>query len=249
MDFKGKNAIITGASSGIGMEIARLLAQKGCDLDCMDLNEKDGLQLTEDLKKIGCDAQFYKVDVSNEKEVTDAVNSVIKHRGKVDILIHNAGITARRDFFDLTSEEWDKTIKVNLYSTFYTAKAVSKAMVERKYGRIVIVSSGSAITGTGGGAHYAASKAGQIGFTRALANKLSPYGITVNCVGPRNIETPMLSNLYSESEKNQLIQKIPLKRLGSARDVANLILFLVSDESDYMTGQFILIDGGRTFSS
>lgn len=250
MNFDDKVVVITGASSGIGREAAIAFVEQGCkNIDCIDINADNGISLTEKLNSYKyVNAQFYAADISQKCQVVSVINKILKQRKRVDILVHSAGINLKRDLLDLTDKEWDKTLKVNLYGTFYTTIAVSKAMIEQNYGKIVIVSSGSAVTGTGGGIHYAASKAGQIGLMRALANKLAAYNINVNAIGPRNIQSPMLDNLYTFEEKKELAKKIPLQRLGTPREVANLVLFLASDLSCYITGQFLIIDGGRTFS-
>lgn len=248
MRFSGKTAIVTGAGSGIGKEIALSLAAEGCEVIGLDINEKAMAVMQDTMKSQGWSGRFYTVDLTKQDEVENVIRNVVDECGKIDILVHSAGVTFKVGIQDLTLDMWNKTIEINLTGTYIIAKAVVPVMIKQKYGKIVIISSGSAITGTGGGAHYAASKAGQIGFTRALANELAQYNINVNAIGPRNIETPLLQNLYTSGNEAKLLEKIPLKRLGVPKDVANLTLFLVSDESSYITGQFLLVDGGRTFS-
>lgn len=247
--FKGKIAIVTGANRGIGLETSRILAEKGAFVYMVALNDSLGLKMETEFRSKGHDVKYLHMDVLNEENVCAVVEQIIKENKRIDILVHSAGRSKRINFMDISYEDWMKIININLTGSFLICKAVAKHMIKQKYGKIVIISSGSAVTGTGGGAHYASSKAGQIGLTRALANELSQYNINVNAVAPRTINTELLTELYpTEEGRNKLIQKIPIGRLGKAEDVANAAVFLSSDESSFITGQYILTDGGRTFS-
>lgn len=248
-NFSGKVALVTGANRGIGLETSRILAEKGAFVYMTALNDNLGKSLEAELKNKGLNVKYMHMDVSNKDEVYFTAEQIIKEKSKIDILVHSAGQSKRTNFIDMSYEEWLKIIDINLNGTFLICQTAAKHMIKKKYGKIVIISSGSAFTGTGGGVHYASSKAGQIGLTRALANELSKYNINVNAVAPRTIKTRLLTDLYpTEDARKKLIEKIPMGRLGEAEDVANAAIFLSSDESSFITGQYVLIDGGRTFS-
>lgn len=244
--LQGKVAVVTGGSSGIGRQTAFLLAQNDADVYILSRTNKFTPKEQEQIKSEGLNIIYKAVDVSIEDQVNEVVKSIVKEKGKIDILVHSAGIAQKKRFIEMSLDDWRKIIDVNLTGTFLVIKAVSSYMIKQQYGKIIIISSGSVITGTGGGAHYTASKAGQIGMVRSLAKEFGKYNINVNAVGPRSIDTPMLSTRYPEGKKEKIVDEIPLRRLGTPDDVARLILFLASDESSYITGQFILIDGGRT---
>lgn len=249
LTLEGKITIVTGGSRGIGKSIALKLAQAGSTVAIFDILEKEGKDTADQIVSSGGKADFYRVDVTSEEDVKNAVGGVLKNYGKIDFLVNNAGITSRYFFTEIPVQIWKKTIDVNLTGAFLCCKAVVPSMIKQKEGRIVIISSGSAITGSGGGAHYASSKGGVNSLVRALARELAPYNILVNGVAPRNIEAETLENVYSKEQIKALCEKIPLKRLGTPEEVANIALFLCSSLSTYITGQIILADGGRTFGS
>jgi len=247
--LEGKVAMVTGGSSGIGKQTAFLLAENGADVVIVSRKNRLTTSDMELIRDKNLKIEYMPLDVADEMQVNTTVDSIVKSRNRIDILIHSASIANYASFSDLTFEQWKETIDINLNGSFLITKAVSEVMKKQKYGKIVIISSGSVITGTGGGAHYCASKAGQVGLMRSLANELSKFNINVNAIGPRSIETEMLSVVYDTLEKKQnLAKKVPLGRLGTPEDVANLAVFLASDLSSYITGQFIIIDGGRTYS-
>ncbi|MCH3965848.1 MAG: SDR family oxidoreductase [Clostridium sp.] len=247
--FSGKVVLVTGASRGIGMITSRTFAEKGASVYMLARNDNLGIGLQTEFRNRGLDVRYLHMDITDKNNVDSVVDKIIKKEDKIDILVHSAGQSMRTRFIDMSYEEWAKVINVNLNGSFLICKAVGQHMIKRKYGKIVIISSGSALTGTGGGAHYATSKAGQIGFTRALANELSRYNINVNSIAPRSINTELLNKLYPTQEKRKiLIDKIPIGRIGEPEDIANIALFLSCEDSSFISGQYILADGGRTFS-
>lgn len=244
----GKVALITGATSGIGKETAILMARRGYRVKMIGLNDAAGSELAAALNKEGRPAKFYRVDVTDEGAVAGTVAEIQHEEGRIDALVHSAGMARHKRFLEMSYAEWLETLEQNLHGTFLVVRAVAPIMAAQKSGKIVLISSGSVLSGSGAGAHYLASKAGQIGLMRSLAMELAPYNINVNAIGPRSIGTRMLSIVYSADQEAALAAKIPLGRIGTAQDVANLALFLASEESSYITGQFILVDGGRTCS-
>lgn len=247
LDLKNKVTVITGAAQGIGKGIALRFAQAGSDVAIFDVLKKEGEDVISDVIASGRKGSFYKIDVTDESQVNEAVKRVLNEYGKIDFLINNAGITSKVPFIQLSLGVWQKTLDVNLTGAFLCCKAVACAMVKQKNGRIVLISSGSAITGSGGGAHYASSKGGINSLVRALSRELAPYNILVNGIAPRNIISGTLKNVYSREKLRSLADKVLLKRLGTSEEVANVALFLCSELSTYITGQIILVDGGRTF--
>lgn len=247
ISFEGKIAVVTGATSGIGRRCARLLAAGGAFVYLWGKNDIAGQEEERQIRSNGQKALYQHTDITKAEDIRAAVNN-IHSNGQVDILIHSAGAGEKTSFLDLTFEEWKYYLDVNLNGAFLVTQALARGMVKGNGGKMVLISSGSVLTGTGGGAPYVAAKAGQLGLVRALAHELAPHHIQVNAIGPRTIETPMLSNVYSEEGMRALARQVPLGRLGTVDDVANLALFLVSDLCGYMTGQFILLDGGRTYS-
>lgn len=247
--LQDKVALITGAGKGIGRQIALEVAREGAKVVIADISEEDGQTTCQAIKSEGRQSLFMKVDVSKLEDIRNCAESTMSEFGRIDILICNAGITFRRDFLELTPQEWDKTITINLTGTYFTIKGILPHMLERRNGRIIVISSSSAITGSGGGAHYAASKAGQHGMVRNLARVLGPQGITVNAIAPRVIAGEILDRLYpSGPARDEIIQQIPVRRLGTPEDIAGMALYLASDKAGYINGQIILLDGGRTYS-
>lgn len=248
LTFRDKVVLVTGATSGIGESTARLYAQAGAIVFLLGRSAEKGEKIAAALQEEGWRAAYRHLDVTDEAEVNAVIEEIYRQEQKLDILVHSAGFGIRTVFTELTYAQWKEQIEINLHGSFLIAQAVAKKMKEKHYGKIVFISSGSIITGTGGGAPYVAAKAGQVGLTRAMAHELAPYNINVNVIGPRNIETPMFSGVYSEDGKKELLAKIPLKRIAGPEEIAGLALYLTSDIAGYITGQFILVDGGRTFS-
>lgn len=243
MILNEKTALITGAARGIGKELALCLAKEGADLAICDIDEKALLQTKAEIESSGRQCLTAVVDVSSAEAAGDMVNKTLDKFGKVDILVNNAGITRDSLLMRMKEEDWDAVLAVNLKGAFNFTKAVSKAMVKQRSGRIVNIASVIGIMGNAGQANYAASKAGIIGLTKSSAKELASRGINVNAIAPGFIKTPMTDKL-TEAQKEQMLKAIPLARFGEPEEVASLVLFLVSDASSYITGEVIKIDGG-----
>ena len=240
-DLKGRTALVTGGSRGIGAAVCRLLAEAGAAV-AINCRERiaQAEQLANEINKGGGRAMAIAADVSQREAVTGMVSRVTTELGPIDILVNNAGIAITRGVDDLTEDDFDRTISVNLKSVFLCTQAVLPAMRARQWGRIVNISSGAARGAGSIGPHYNASKAGMEGLTRGYAARLVKEGITVNAVAPSLIETDMMSG------QPQLISRIPLGRFGTAEEVAKAVLLLV--DNAYMTGQTIALSGGMAFN-
>ncbi|MGB9839104.1 3-oxoacyl-[acyl-carrier-protein] reductase [Thermovenabulum sp.] len=247
MNLQGKVAIVTGGSRGIGKSICIKLAEKGCNVVINYVkNESFALEVAREIENMGQGAYLVKKDVSKIKEAEELIEEVYKKFNNIDILVNNAGITKDTLFLRMTEEDFDKVLDTNLKGTFNVTKAAVKYMVKKRFGRIINISSIVGIYGNAGQVNYAAAKAGIIGFTKALAKELGSRGITVNAVAPGFIKTDMTTPIIEKETEEKIIERIPLKRIGLPEDVANLVVFLASDEASYITGQVIAIDGGLT---
>lgn len=251
MNFKDKTVVITGAAKGIGKSIAEKFNSLNANTVILDFDEVAGLKLANEFKSNGNKSLFIKTDVSDFESLVNARNSIIEYFGKIDVLVINAGISYKHSIGEINVDEWDRVLKINLSGSFYSIKAFHDDFKKKKptdEGKIVFITSGSGITGTGGGAHYAASKSGQHGLMRNIAKEYGPNGVNVNAIAPRVIVTDILYQLYpTEESQLELIKKIPIGRLGLPEDIANLAVFLSSTEASYIHGQIILCDGGRTY--
>ena len=251
MQFQDKVAVITGAAKGIGKCITVKLAKQGAKTIILDFDEAAGKQVEEDLKQQKLEALFIKTNVTDYGSLKAARNETIKKYQKIDILVINAGISYKHRIEEITIDEWNEVLNVNLNGSFYTVKAFYNDFLKKNKdnpGKIIFISSGSAITGTGGGCHYAASKAGQHGLMRTLAKELGPHGVNVNAIAPRVIVTDFFNNHYpTVLSKRELIEEIPIGRFGLPEDVAEMVCFLASTAASYVHGQIILLDGGRTY--
>lgn len=241
-----KVAFITGATRGIGKQIALTLAKEGYDIALNYRSENEELiavinEIENSREGIKCFT--VKADISNFEECESAVKAIIDNFGKIDVLVNNAGITKDTLLLKMKKEDFDSVIDVNLGGTFNITKNVASYMLKAKSGRIINISSVVGISGNAGQCNYAASKAGVIGFTKSLAKELASRNILVNAIAPGFIETAMTDSL-SDDVKNEIAKTIPLKRMGKVQDVANVVKFLVSEDSSYITGQVINIDGG-----
>lgn len=238
-----KIALVTGAARGIGKEIALALAGEGADIAICDVNQQALLQTRLQIESSGRQCLAAVVDVSDAKAVEDMVNKILDKFGGIDILINNAGITRDSLLMRMKEEDWDAVLAVNLKGAFNFTKAVSRVMVKQRSGKIVNIASIIGIVGNAGQANYAASKAGIIGLTKSTAKELASRGISANAVAPGFIKTPMTDKLTDE-QKEAMLKVIPLGRFGECKDVANAVLFLVSEASSYITGEVIKVDGG-----
>lgn len=248
-NFKGKVVLITGGAHGIGKGIAKQFAARGAHTVIADYNDINGRQTAEELTSENVTSLFIKTDVADPQAMVDARNTVFATFGRIDILVLNAGVAFANKVSDITFEEWNKTLSINLSGLFNTVKAFYNDFLTNQ-GAIVYISSGSALSGTGGGVSYPASKAGGEGLIRGLAKELGPRGVNVNAIAPRLIDTGemMRVNYPTQADLDAVLEKIPVRRLGTVDDVANLAVFLADKSNSYIQGQTILMDGGRTLA-
>ena len=243
MKLTGKVALVTGAAQGIGRGIALLLARNGADIVVSDINLEKAEETAKEIRAIGPKATAVKVDVSNLSDVERMVEAIIEKLAKIDILVNNAGITRDKLILRMTEEDWDAVLGVNLKGTFNCTKTVIRHMAKQRSGKIVNIASVVGEMGNAGQANYSASKAGVIGLTKTIAREYAQRGINVNAIAPGYIETPMTDAL-PEKAKEELKRLIPMERLGKPEDVAEAVLFLVCEESSYITGQVLNVNGG-----
>jgi 2-hydroxycyclohexanecarboxyl-CoA dehydrogenase len=244
MSLAGKTAIVTGAASGIGLAAARRLAKDGANVAIWDINEDAAQAAAAELVKEGCKAIASRVDVSKRAEIDAAVKVAQEKFGPISILVNNAGISAFTPFMQITEEQWDRIMQVNLKSVLICTQAVLPDMLAAKWGRIINVSSSSAQTGAQTMVHYSASKGGVIAFTKSLAQELAPTGITVNNVPPGFVDTPMMRAGLGD-KVDHIIAASPMKRAGRPEDMAGAIAFLASEDAGYITGHTLSVNGGR----
>lgn len=240
---KGKVAIITGASRGIGRSIALLLASNGAKIVAVDVNEEGTSALVEEIKSLGGEAVAVQGNVTLAADAERMVEKGVEAFGRVDILVNNAGITRDGLLLRMKEDEWDAVLNVNLKGAFLCTRAVAKVMTKQRFGRIINIASVVGQMGNIGQANYCASKAGIIGLTKSNARELARRNITVNAVAPGFIATDMTEAL-PEKVKEELLAQIPLERLGSSDDIAHAVLFLAAEASAYITGQVLAVNGG-----
>jgi 3-oxoacyl-[acyl-carrier protein] reductase len=242
--FEGKSAIVTGASRGIGREIAFLLGKEGARVAVNYSGSKDKAdEVVKLIKESGGEAFAIQADVSDADSVKNMVDKTVEAFERIDILVNNAGITRDNLLMRMKEDEWDDVININLKGVFLCTKGVTRQMMRQREGRIVNVASIVGVSGNPGQANYVAAKAGVIGFTKTAAKELASRNILVNAVAPGFITTDMTDAL-SEEVKNQMMSVIPLGKLGKPEDVARTVLFLLSEDAAYITGQTIHVDGG-----
>jgi 3-oxoacyl-[acyl-carrier protein] reductase len=243
LKLTGKVALVTGGAQGIGKAVALLLAQNGADIVVSDINLEKAEETAKEVQALGRKALATKVDVATLGDVEKMVEAILAQFGKVDILVNNAGIARDKLILRMTEEDWDAVLNINLKGTFNCTKAVVRHMSKQKSGKIVNIASVVGEMGNAGQGNYAASKAGVIGFTKTIAREFAQRGINVNAIAPGYIETPMTDAL-PDKVKEELKRLIPLDRLGKPEDVAEAVLFLVSESANYITGQVLNVNGG-----
>ena len=238
-----KTAVITGATKGLGKQIALELAKDGFEIVINYRTENDSLaQMVEEINKT-TKAYTFKADISNFDEAKALIDFAASETGKIDLLVNNAGITNDKLLVRMSEEDFSKVIDINLKGTFNCIRHASRLMMKQKFGRIVNISSAIGLIGNVGQANYAASKAGVIGLTKSAAREMAPYSVTVNAIAPGFIKSDMTDKLTDEIKDN-IKSSIPMKKIGEPKDVANLVKFLANDETGYITGQVINVDGG-----
>ena len=242
--LKGKCAVVTGAAKGIGKAIALKLASLGVNIVLNYRSSEDkAIETEKEILSLGVEVLRIKGDISKANDVENLIDCAKKKFGKIDIMVNNAGITKDTLLLRMKEEDFDSVINVNLKGVFNCLKAITPVMVKQKEGKIINLSSVVGLVGNAGQVNYAASKAGVIGMTKSLAKEIGSRGITVNEVAPGFIETDM-TDVLGDKFKEEAKKSIPLKRLGKAEDVAEVVAFLASDSANYITGQVIQVDGG-----
>lgn len=254
MKLENKVAIVTGSASGLGKAIVQRFAEAGAAVVVADVNQQGIDKAVRELEQAGKTAMGFKVDVTNRSQLKDLMKAAAERFGRIDILVNNAGVTRNRPFSEMNDEDWDFVLGVDLKGAFFCVQAVAGYMIKQRYGKIVNIAS---VAGTGtapgsaiGNYNYATAKAGLIQLTKTLARELGPHGINVNCVAPGNVgkssthtlRTPEEAAKHIEARKKSTV----LGRTGRPEDIANAVLFLVSDESSFISGQLLCVDGGRT---
>jgi NAD(P)-dependent dehydrogenase (short-subunit alcohol dehydrogenase family) len=249
ISLDGKVAIVTGGSSGIGLASAELLAEVGATVVILDINESKGIRAEEQIKKLGGKAKFLFCDVSSDSECKQTVQAIHKEFGRIDVLFNNAGVMRRKNVVNLEEKDWDLMIDVNLKSIYLLSRYVIPIMIEGKGGSIINNGSGWGIKGGPNAVAYCAAKGGVVNMTRAMAIDFGKQGIRVNCVCPGDVDTPLLRGEAKQLglDEEEFLKEAadrPLGRIGDVKDVAHAVLYLASDLSSWVTGTFLIVDGG-----
>lgn len=243
MQLNNKNAIVTGSAQGIGKAIALSLAKAGANIVVSDVNLEEAEKTAREIEALGVKSIAIKCNVADANEVTELVKKTQETFDTIDILVNNAGVTRDNLMMRMEEKDWDLVLDINLKGAFLLTKAVTRIMMKQRYGRIVNMSSVIGVMGNAGQSNYAASKGGLIAFTKSTAKEFASRNITCNAIAPGFIETAMTAKLTDEVKANYA-KGIPLGRMGSVDDVANAVLFLVSEQASYITGQVLQVDGG-----
>ncbi len=246
-DLSGRTAVVTGASRGLGSFMSKALARAGASLVISARDARDCADTIEQVHALGGTARAYSLDVRSESSVRAFGEAVTQDVGAVDILVNNAGCNVRKPFLDTTWDDWNTVLETNLRGGFFVTQAFAPGMTERGYGRVINIGSVTSVFGFGAIVPYVASRGGVLQMSRALADTLGPHGITVNCLAPGWFRTAQTEVLFQDAEwRDYIIDRIPLKRLGTPTDLDGAVVFLASEESSYVTGQILLVDGGMT---
>lgn len=249
ISLDGKIAIVTGGSSGIGLASTELLAEAGATVVILDINESEGIKAVEKIKKSGGKSKFLFCDVSSDSDCKKTIQAIHKEFGRIDVLFNNAGVMRRKNIVNLEEKDWDLMINVNLKSVYLLSRYVIPIMIEGKGGSIINNGSGWGIKGGPNAVAYCAAKGGVVNMTRAMAIDFGKQGIRVNCVCPGDVDTPLLRGeakqlgLDVEEFMKEAADR-PLGRVGDVKDVAHAVLYLASDLSSWVTGTFLIVDGG-----
>lgn len=245
MKLQNKIALVTGGAEGIGRQICLAFARQGADVIVADINIELARKTADEINAVGCRAQAEELNVADAAEAQNVVNKILDKFKKIDILVNNAGITRDNLLMKMPPEDWEAVIKVNLSGAFNCIRAVSRAMLKQRSGKIINIASIIGLIGNPGQANYSASKAGLIALTKTTAKELASRNINVNAVAPGFISTRMTQSL-SEEVKGRMFERIPLGRFGKPDDIAAACVFLASSDADYITGQTLIVDGGMT---
>ena len=248
-DLTGKVAVVTGASSGLGVQFAKALARQGADLVIVARRLEKLNDVSEEIKKMGRNCLALKCDVTNEQEVKDTVATIVQKMGKIDILVNNAGVAEVVPAENHTTDQWNRVLNTNLTGVFMFAREAGKNMIENKYGRVINITSmfGHIANTATQNSSYHASKGAVINLTRALAAEWAKYGITVNGIGPGFFESEMTGDILSNQEFNNFVRfRCPMGRVGNMGELDSALIFLAANSSSYITGQTLFVDGGWT---
>ena len=247
MTLEGKVALVTGGSRGIGREVCLVLARNGADVGLLDIDAQQAEKTAGEVRALGRRSKAFRADVTSLEDTEKVVEQMIGEFERIDILVNNAGITRDNLVLRMTPKEWDDVMAVNLKGVFNFTTIVGQHMLRQRSGAIINLASVVALVGNPGQANYCASKAGVIGFTKAVARELAARSIRVNAIAPGFIKSEM-TDAMSEVMREKMLAGIPLKRPGTPADIAEVVVFLASDSSSYITGQVIVVDGGMTMS-